>query len=349
MINKTRYIDKSILCKYDLSQELFSDLGIEVEDVIPLRKVFILTTPVGKKILKIVDSSERRLEFIDESLNYVSNKYKNILSYWKNKDGKIYKKWNGNTYVILDMIEGREATFSNPIEISICAKAIAGMHNASKGIFKELDNSLIQGNVGCYLPKYFEENLNDMLELKNYVSRFKYRNKFDELFLENVDYNINYIKKAKELLALSNYNSLLEDDDKRVLCHNDLAHHNFIIDGEDVKIIDFDYCNIDTRVVDLVNYTSKVIKNLAYDSEKAKLIIESYNKVNTLTKDEVKVFYALITFPRDFVTSVKDYYYSQKTWEEEVFLNRFRNKLSNEVYRREFLDKFIENFKDYLY
>lgn len=349
MINKTRYIDKKILCNYDLSQELFLKLGIDVEDVIPLRKVFILTTSQGKKILKITSSSEKRLEFIDKSLKYISNNYKDVLSYWENKNGKIYEIWNGDKYVVLDMIEGREATFSNPIEVSICAQAIAKMHKASKGIFNELNTELIQGNMGRYLPKYFNDNLKELEEIKYYTNKFKYKNDFDKLFLENVDYYINYVKRSIELLALSSYKNILEDEDKRVLCHNDLAHHNFIIDGKDVKIIDFDYCNIDTRIVDLVNYTSKVIKNSAYDIEKVRLILESYNKVEKITNDEIKIFYAFMTFPRDFVTIVKDYYYRQKTWDEEVYLNRFKNKLSNEIYRKEFLDNFIEEFKEYLY
>ena len=53
-MNKFRYIDKRILCSYDLSEEFFYKLGVKVYDIIPLRKVFILFTDKGKKILKII-------------------------------------------------------------------------------------------------------------------------------------------------------------------------------------------------------------------------------------------------------------------------------------------------------
>ncbi|MGL5378685.1 CotS family spore coat protein [Clostridium sp.] len=349
MVNKTRYIEKNILCKYDLSEEFFSELGIEVTDVIPLRKIFILTTSEGRKILKLVNSSEAKLKFIDTALEYVSNKYSHVLKYYKNKHGEIYIKWNGETYVLLDMIDGREAGFNNPIEIEMCAKAMANMHEASKYIFDELDSNIIKGNVGAYVPEEFKKSLKDMLDLKAFVEKFKYKNKFDKLFLENVDSSIEYIKRSIELLSVSNYNVLLNDKEKRVLCHNDLAHHNFIIDGENVEIIDFDYCNIDMRIVDITNYIIKVIKNLAYDSEKVEIIFNAYNSISEISSDEVKVLYALMTFPKDFVTIVRDYYYKQKTWEQEVFLSRFNNKLSNEVYRKEFLENFIFRFEKYFY
>ena len=49
-MNKFRYIDKKVLCSYDLSEEFFEKLGVNVYDIIPLRKVFVLFTDKGKNI-----------------------------------------------------------------------------------------------------------------------------------------------------------------------------------------------------------------------------------------------------------------------------------------------------------
>lgn len=348
-MNKLRYIERKALCKYDLSEEFFSELGIEINEIVPLRKVYVILTPQGKKILKIVNSTKERLEFIDMTLEYISKKYSNVLSYCKNKKNKIYEIWKGETYVILDMIEGREATYSNPIEVSLCTEAIANMHVASKGILDNLDKNMLCENTGVNLIQYMSESYKTLEEIKCNVNKYKYKNEFDNMFMENIDYNLKEIEKSIELLAVSDYSTILEDKSKIVLCHNDLAHHNFIIDGEDVKIIDFDYCKLDTRIVDVANYTLKVIKNFAYDNEKVKLILDSYNKINKLDKQEIKLLYVMLSFPKDFVNIVKDYYYKQKNWDEEVYISRFKNKLGNEVHRRKFLDGFIEEFKVYFY
>lgn len=348
-MNKFRYVDRDILCQYDLNEEFFEKLNLEIEDIIPLRKVFVLLTNEGKKILKLTDSSEERIRFISEALNYISKEYDSVLSYYESKDGEITYKFGSNTYVLLNMIEGREATFTNPVEVEMCAKSIANMHNASKGIFNKLSTEIVKGNLGEYLPYQFSKAKEDLINIKEYVLRFRYKNEFDKVFLENVDSNINQIQKSIELLAMCEYNSMLEDFNKRVLCHNDLAHHNFIIDGDNVKIIDFDYCKIDTRAVDIANYSIKVIKNSCYDLNKFKLILDSYNSIEKLSKQEIKLIYAIISFPKDFITISRDYYYKQKKWDYEVFFNRLKDKIGNENHRQDFIENFITEMSEYFY
>ena len=348
-MSKYKYIDRDILCKYDFSEEFLKTLDFEIEDIIPLRKVFILLTNKGKKILKLIDTPSNRINFINTSLEYLSLGYKDILSYYKNDKGDIVFESLDNRYVVLNMIEGREAAFSNPVEIDLCTKALANMHNASKGIFNILTSDIVQGNVGDYLPNYFNNAKEDLISIKDYIMRFRYKNEFDNIFLDNVDKFIEEIKRAIELLAMCNYNSLLEDFNKRVLCHNDLAHHNFIIDGVGVRIIDFDYCKIDTRSVDIANFALKVIKNSYYDVDTFKLIINSYNEVQKLNKDEIKLIYSILSYPRDFITISRDYYYKQKKWDYEVFLSRLNDKINNEEYRRRFIEEFIIDMNEYFY
>ncbi|WP_288222435.1 CotS family spore coat protein [uncultured Clostridium sp.] len=348
-MNKFRYVDNDILCKYDLSEEFFSRLDFEIEDIIPLRKVFVLLTSDGKKILKLTDSSEERIKFINEALKYTSLKYNELLSYYEDKNGNIIYKSNKNNYVILNMIDGREAAFSNPVEIEMCTRAMANMHIASKGVFNTLQTEVVKGNLGEYLPYEFNKVKEELISIKEYVLRFRHKVEFDRLFLENVDNYINEIQKAVDLLAICNYNTLLEDFNKRVLCHNDLAHHNFIVDGDKIKIIDFDYCKIDTRAVDISNFALKVMKNNCYDMNTFKLIVKTYNSLDDLSKDEIKLIYAILSFPRDFTTITRDYYYKQKKWEYEVFLNRLKGKIENELYREDFIKKFILELSEYFY
>ena len=348
-MNKFRYVDNDILCKYDLSEEFFSRLDFEIEDIIPLRKVFVLLTSDGKKILKLTDSSEERIKFINEALKYTSLKYNELLSYYEDKNGNIIYKSNKNNYVILNMIDGREAAFSNPVEIEMCTRAMANMHIASKGVFNTLQTEVVKGNLGEYLPYEFNKVKEELISIMEYVLRFRHKVEFDRLFLDIVDNYINEIQKAVDLLTICNYNTLLEDFNKRVLCHNDLAHHNFIVDGDKIKIIDFDYCKIDTRAVDISNFALKVMKNNCYDMNTFKLIVKTYNSLDDLSKDEIKLIYAILSFPRDFTTITRDYYYKQKKWEYEVFLNRLKDKIKNELYREDFIKKFILELSEYFY
>lgn len=335
---KTRYVDKNILCEYDFKEEFINLLGIKINDVIPLRKVFVLFTDKGKKVLKITDSTKDRIDFIDKVLKIIESEYPMVLKYTRNTNGDIITVWKGKKYILLDMVEGREATFTNPIEVELCTKAIAKMHIASNNIFKNISEEEIKKNSGENLINKMEEEYYTLLQLEELVNKYRYKNEFDNLFLQNVDNAKKDLIKTIEELKNSRYESLINNKENRVLCHNDLAHHNFIIDGDKVNIIDFDYCSIDMRIVDIYGYAMKVIKNLAYNEEIIELIIKSYDEVNKLEKEEVEILRKLINYPKDFISIATDYYFKQKAWSEEVFLSRLKNKLEIDKFRIEFLN-----------
>ena len=184
---KTRYVDKGILCEYEFKEEFIDLLGIKITDVIPLRKVFVLFTDKGKKVLKITDSSKERIDFIDKALKIIDKKYPRVLKYTRNIDDEIITLWKDKQYVLLDMVEGREAAFTNPVEVELCSKAIAEMHIASKNLIEELSEEEIKNNSGKNLIKKMEDEYYTLIQLQKVVGKYKYKNEFDDLFLKNVD------------------------------------------------------------------------------------------------------------------------------------------------------------------
>ena len=106
-MNKNRYVERKALCDYDLCEGLFDKLNLTVQDMIPLRKVFLLVTDKGKKILKRCDMKFEDVQFIDEALNYIYASDKDVIRYCRNKDNEVITTYNGKNYIVLDMIEGR--------------------------------------------------------------------------------------------------------------------------------------------------------------------------------------------------------------------------------------------------
>ena len=130
-----------------------------------------------------------------------------------------------------------------------------------------------------------------------------------------------------------------------VICHLDLAHHNFIINEDEVNMIDFDYCKIDIRCMDIYNFTIKVIKNYLYDKEVIIKIINDYSSISEVSDKEKKVIYAMLNYPRDFINISKDYYLKQKSWDYEVFLSRLKDKIEIDTFRSDLLRNISENLK----
>ncbi|WP_185966835.1 CotS family spore coat protein [Clostridium sp. HBUAS56017] len=344
-MNKLRYPEKRYLSTYELSSSFFQELGIKVVDITPLRKVYILKTEKGNKILKKVDYGVDRIEFINKCIECIQKNFPYIISYNSFKSGKKYKEWDGDNYIVMDLIPGREATFTNPIELNMCAKTLANMHIASRKTLGEFD---LHVNLEKSVVKKYKEALADIKKIKELIKSYKFKNEFDCLYDDYIDECISDMEKAIELITLSGYSLYRENMKNIVVCHNDLAEHNFLFSNEKMYLIDFDYCSIDLRIMDISDLILKGIKDAAFDFNKAADVIKAYDSVATLDKEEYKYIYILLLFPRDIYTIGKDYYQKQKSWEEEVFINRLKMKLINEEFRRGFLSKYKEIFKDKL-
>ncbi|WP_459480085.1 CotS family spore coat protein [Clostridium saccharoperbutylacetonicum] len=336
-MNKLKYSEKNYLCEYDLSLRFFEDLGVKVNDIVPLRKVFVIYTEEGNKILKKVNCNIDRINLISDSLDYVKKSYGNVVTYNKFKDGLCYKLWKDQIYVVMDILDGREASFTNPIEIDLCAENIALMHKGSKGLREYLKKKYNKDFLDISLKNKIQKAYDELTYMKKLINSFKYQNQFDKLFMDNVDKYLLEIKEVQAELENSKYEALRSDENMICLCHNDLAYHNFLTKNDEISIIDFDYMTLDLRVMDIENFITKSIKNAAFDIEKMLACINGYEKILTLKQEEKELLYILIKFPRDFYTISRAYYYKRKKWDYEVYLNRFETKLSNEKFRYEFL------------
>lgn len=346
-MNKIRYKDEKYLCKYDLDMKLFESLGLEIFDLRPNRNVFLLDTKQGKKILKMINYDDERLNFIIHSTEYLREKYDGILNINKLPNGKNRFQWKGNSYILLDYFEGTEFNIANPVELEIITEAVANLHNAGMGIQEATSKEMREKNSELFkLNEHFINSKKNLECLRELVMNYKYKNEFDEIFLKEVDYHLNDIDICIELLEKSKYNELCNDKGKITLCHNDLAYHNILFNQNKVSFIDFDYCNINLRVIDLCNFISKSIKRFGFSLEMCDSIIKKYDELNNLSKEEKELMYVYLRFPHDFYTISMQYYYKLKDWKYESFLNKFERKLEYTKEKEVLVNHLKNNIKE---
>ncbi len=341
-----RYKDKTYLSKYDLDVNLFNEFDLVVYDVIPVRKVFILNTDKGDKVLKKVNYSIKQLEFINYGIEYIkNNNFSRIIEFEKTKSKLIYVPWKNDIYCIMNLVEGRECEYSNPVDVMLASRAIAQLHKASEGLMhEETFKRLLAKNEQRYLCGEiigsFNGKLKELMFFKSIANLNENKNEFDYIFLEHVQYYEKNIIQSINILKESEYYNLCKEKEKIAFCHHDLAHHNILINKEEVYFLDFDYAVIDLKVHDICNFTNKAIKDFCYDIEKCHSIISEYASVNPLDDRELKVLYGMISFPEDFYSIARDYYTRKKQWSEEIFLSRLKKKVGYKKDREEFLDSF---------
>ncbi|MFD3158292.1 CotS family spore coat protein [Haloimpatiens sp. FM7330] len=337
----TKIRDREFLCEYDLDISLFKRFDLNVYDVVPIRKAFIVCTDKGNKILKKIDYPIEELHFISKVLKYINQKFDRTIKFVKTHDNQIYSIWNDDVYCIMNLVKGRECEYSNPVDVEIVTQALAQFHRAGEGIIKKInyDNKNYAGKLINILKRKKEE----MIFFKNIANWYESKSKFDLIFLDNVDYNLNEIDRSIDIIQKSDYFKLSNEEDNLVLCHHDLAHHNILINDSEAYFIDFDYSVIDLKIHDLCNFITKVVKRFDYDIEKANDILDIYTRYYTLNKDELEVLYGMFVFPEDFYSIARGYYTKRKNWSSEVFLSKLERKVNLQEPKQEFLDDFREN------
>ncbi|KMT22831.1 CotS family spore coat protein [Clostridium cylindrosporum] len=333
-----RYRDKAYLSNYTLDTTLFDKFDFLVEDVIPIRSVYILKTDKGMKVLKKVMYDIDELNFIYDSLSYIRKTYENVVNFRLSSDGNSYVKDASGLYVVLDIIDGRECVFENPVDLKNASRHLAKLHRAGENIETFHEKRF---KVGRILEKY-NTALDNLKKFKEIASMHVNKKEFDKLYLSYADYYINCIYSAIECIKQSQY--IKYSRNKYVLCHHDLAHHNIIIDNDnEVHFLDFDYSLIDLPMHDISNIIIKAIKHNRWDIDIGKTIIKSYGEEKPLSSEELDILYGYLLFPKDFYDISTSYYFRNRDWEEEEFLEKLKRKAEY----REDREKFLDNYKRY--
>ncbi|WP_142413270.1 CotS family spore coat protein [Hathewaya massiliensis] len=334
-----KYKDRDFLKDYSLDIDLFRKFNLHIKDVAPIRKVFIVSSEEGDFIIKKLDYEAEDLEFINRGLEYVKSRgFERTFSFRKNLDGNIIETYKGSNYCIMNLINGRESVYSNPIDIALGTRSLGSLHSSSKGFYHKLEKRDFRGK----LINKLENEIHEIKLLKELVLRYHNKKEMDEIFLNNVDYLIKKGEESVNLLKKSQYHKLCDTENAVAFCHHDLAYHNILIKDEQAYFIDFDYAIIDLKVHDIANYIYKVVKNFAYDINKATFVIDNYKEVYTLKKEEIEVLYGMLLFPYKSFTLFKHYYFRQKDWEYISFLEKVKNKVSCIQEKEEFMERFKE-------
>ena len=128
--------------------------------------------------------------------------------------------------------------------------------------------------------------------------------------------------------------------DERTLCHGDFNYHQVILNRKYTAVVNFDKMHYDIQVKDLYQFLRKVLEKNNWDSSLGTMIMDTYLSVRTLSEEERRVLYAMLTFPEKFWKISNRYYNSRKSWISSVKYDKLCRFKKTEGQRRDFLNTF---------
>lgn len=301
-----------------------------------------VNTPEGFKCIKKVNYSVERLLFIhDVKEHLVQRGLKFIDRFIKAPSGYPYVVHNNDIYVLIDWIDGKECDFDNMAEIKTAIEGLARFHGCSEGYLPS-ENIKAKNELGK-LPLVLKKRSDEFLKLKKIAKKGK--NRFDYVYMENVDFYLEKSLNSLKILSSPAYERLVEKAERsKGICHRDYSYHNLILSREGgLYIINFDYCCYEIRAYDLISFLRKIMSECNWNVEVAMNVINWYDTVSRLDEDEIKIIAALMEYPQKFWRIANRYYNSKRTKPEIGFYNKLSDVISEKEFYCDFVDKFKEN------
>lgn len=326
----------------DIKNAVENNYSLNVIDIEKVKNTYKIKTEEGDYGVKVIKYKYPHFYFIFSAIRHLQHRnFLKIPEIINTKDGLGFVKIKNNYAYLNEWIPSRKSNYDNLQELGKIAEKLGELHKCSEGF--TLSNEM-KPRIGWYSWIHvFETRCEEILDFKKRISQKAYKSEFDSLFLEAIDEEVNRGARAILNLKEGKYIEIMDREVcKRGFCHHDFANHNVLIDEEnDVNIIDFDYCILDSHLHDLSSLLIRAMKGGKWSVEKASLILNSYSKTHDLYEEELKLMKGFIEFPQGFWQIGLQYYWEQQPWGEEFMVNKISKYLNDREERERFIEEFF--------
>lgn len=327
-------------------QEALKKYPLKVYNIYRARGAYLLETDCGLKLFKCYEGSKNRALFehkVKEHLHM--HGYNNIDLYVKTvEDDIIAEDQAGCRYIVKNWFWGEECNLKELSQIEMASANLARLHCVLKGV--DFTDEQIEYNIAGNLKETFEKRNRELKRVKGYIRDKRQKNEFESLYLNLYEEFYAQGVEAINKLANSSYRQILDESVKqRLICHGNYNYHNIImlkgrndsasktyasgtminhqalsaadISSEWSKMIattNFEKAHIGIQIADLYQFTRKVMEKNDWDLLYGSSLIEAYDRIRPISREELEILYILLLYPEKFWKITNFYYNGKKVW-----------------------------------
>lgn len=329
----------------DTVSEILEDkYGLKIYSAIKQKNVYKIFSEEGCYCFKLIRYRYSHFKFIVAAMEHLlKSGFVELVPIIPTIKGESFVVFGEGYGYLSPWLRSRECNYDNPYDLREASKVLARLHNYSEG-FMIKDN--ITPRIGWFSWIYtFETRKNEILDFKKRISQKVKKSYFDYLYLEMMNKELTIAESSIANLKKASYKEIMmKDIFKGGFCHHDFAHHNILITEEGkLKIIDFDYCILDSYLHDISSLLLRAMKNGRWELEKSEFILNSYGEEKTLRQEQIPVMAAFMEFPQDYWQLGIQYYWEQQSYGEDFYVSRLK-KIKEDIEDKQ---EFIEDFRLY--
>ncbi len=318
---------------------LLENYDIEVLRTWKGRGAILCEAKQGNFILKEYSGHKEKAAFQDAVLSMVRKKgFEKVESILKNKEQELLTQDQDGTYYILKTcFEGQECNVRDQHECSQAAESLAEFHKASC-----VEVPLPGMNRPRFAYVEFDKHNKELKRVRKYLKDRSQKTDFEICLMKNYDYFLNLaIQITEELRTLQNGNT---ESEGCFVCHGDYQYHNILFCKEGIHLINFEKCVCDSPTRDLYLFMRKLLEKNGWSENTGFELVNAYNKVRTMEKEEYRQLYYRLAYPEKFWKIVNFYFNSGKAWIPGKNLEKLRKVAEQEKDKQVFLEKFKNRY-----
>jgi CotS family spore coat protein len=307
--------------------------GVRPKRIIRVKKgVYRLVMPRGRTyILKEMPVSAKSLRWIDRSLRKIrKHGFKRIA--WRNPRKKAGRRHfvrnagRGFPYVLVPWISGRWPSVHSRRDMRACGVALAKFHKAGRRIRRSQQGAV--NWVGKWPSDFRRKHqfLSNMIHLaarqpSNLGLLGRHLNAHGKEILV-------YSQQTQRLLRQRGYYKICRSRRHLIsLCHGDGGPSNFIRNARGMHVIDFETLRVDLRAYDLYRVLYNSCKDHSWNFVIARHILDGYQSVSRLKKEDFAMLRTLFRFPRSTYLLLSRYRWAKN---KDMVAKRFPRALAAE-------------------
>lgn len=330
----------------DRSQEALKKYRLKIYNIYRARGAFLLETDCGLKLYRCFEGSKNRALFENKVKEHLyQNGCYNVDMFVKTVDDDIISEDSaGCQYAMKNWFWGEECNLKELSQIEMACINLAKLHCVLKDV--DFSKEQIEHNISGNLMETFEKRNRELKRVKGYIRDKRQKNEFEISYLNYYEAFYGQGIMAAERLMYSAYQELLADSIlQRKVCHGNYTYHNIIIlknkseamakayvppgwinrqplavtelstaCSQMIAITNFEKSYIGLQIFDLYQFVRKVMEKNDWDILYGSNMIESYDKIKPISKEELEILYVLLLYPEKFWKITNFYYNGKKAW-----------------------------------
>lgn len=354
----------------DRSQEALKRYRLKIYNIYRARGAFLLETDCGLKLFKAFEGSKNRALFEHKVKEYLfMHGYLNTDFFVKTMEEDIISEDTvGSQYMMKNWYWGEECNLKELSQIEAACTNLANLHTILKDV--DFTNDQLEHNISADLLETFDKRNRELKRVKGYIRDKKQKNEFELSYLNYYDSFYEQGLLAAERLAESTYASLLSEAiQERRVCHGNYTYHNIIMlkskadaitktyippgwinkqplsvaelseSGAMIATTNFEKSYIGLQITDLYQFVRKVMEKNDWDILYGSNMIEAYDRVKPISKEELNILYLLLLYPEKFWKITNFYFNGKKSWVSGRNIQKLNNIGEQNAKKEMFLQK----------